>query len=131
MELYDYINQSLPKTNLPPITPPNFNGREYKDGYPELTADSRLWIELFMITDSPNHQLSDQLMIIRRTGAILVQDPQYGFAINIVIDPTGQRGWESQQQYDQERQYLVPYGNQLISTLAELRRRYDQKTIIW
>ena len=65
MELYDYINQSLPKTNLPPIAPPNFSGREYKDGYPELTADSRLWIELFMITDSPDHKLSDQLMIIR------------------------------------------------------------------
>jgi hypothetical protein len=124
MELYDYIQQSI----APPLE--NALGRVYEDRYPELTNDSRLWIELFMITDSPNHKLSDMMMYIRATGAILVPDQQWGYVIQPVIDSTGQKGWQSQQQYEQERKYLVPYGNALISALADLRRRYEQKLIV-
>jgi hypothetical protein len=120
----DYIQQSI----QPPLE--NTLGRVYQDRYPELTNDSRLWLELFMITDSPDHKLSDQLMIIRATGAILVPDQQWGYVIQPVIDSTGQKGWQSQQQYEQERKYLVPYGNALISALADVRRRYEQKLIV-
>ncbi|MBU2703898.1 hypothetical protein Ga0466249_005048 [Sporomusaceae bacterium BoRhaA] len=124
MELYDYIQQSI----QPPLE--NSLGRVYQDQYPELTNDSRLWLELFMITDSPDHRLSDQLMIIRATGAILVPDQQWGYVIQPVIDSTGQKGWQSQQQYEQERQYLVPYTQTLITALMDLRRGYEQKLIV-
>lgn len=54
---------------------------------------------------------------------------QWEYTIQPVIDSAGRTGWQSQQQYDQERKYLEPYGNQLIAALAELRRRYDQKLV--
>ncbi len=134
MELYDYIQQSTPqlvsKPNLPPIQPLNFGGYEYKDGYEYSPPDSKLWIALMKMVDSPDHRLTDILKCIRNTGAMLVPDQQWGYAIRPVIDPAGQKGWKSQQQYDQEKQYLVPYGNQIISALAELRRRHEQKLIV-
>jgi hypothetical protein len=134
MELYDYIQQSssisVSKPNLPPIQPLNFGGYEYKDGYEHSPPDSKLWIAFMKMVDSPDHRLTDILKYIRNTGTMLVPDQQWGYIIRPVIDPAGKQGWQSQQQYDQEKQYLVPYGNQLIAALAELRRRYEQKLIV-
>ncbi|MDU2063766.1 MAG: hypothetical protein E6713_02910 [Sporomusaceae bacterium] len=126
MELYDYIQQSIK-----PVPIENTMGRVYEDRHSDFTADSRLWIELFMIVDKENRELADVLMYIRGTGAILTPDQTFGYVIQPVIDPSGRLGWVSQQQYEKERQYLLPYANLLIESLKELRRRYDQKLIIW
>ena len=120
MEIYDYV-----KPPLPPI-PPLFGsdmGKSYQDRYYQYSPnDSRLWLELFAISDNHNRQVAQQLEIIRATGAWLILDQQYGFKIQPVI---GVNGWESIEQYNQERQYLMQHMQVMIQSLGELRRRYD------
>lgn len=128
MELYDYIQ--IPKL-LSPI-PPLFGsdmGQYYQDKYYRYSPnDSRLWLELFIITDKlAGRELTVQLEIIRNTGAVLVLDQQHGFRINPVI---GINGWESIEQYNQERQYLIDHMQTMIQSLGELRRRYDSGKIV-
>jgi len=125
MEIYDYVKP------LPPPIPPLFGsdmGQSYRDKYYQYSPnDSRLWLELFLITDNADRTLGEKLEYIRNTGAILVLDQQYGFKIQPVI---GFNGWESIEQYNQERQYLMGHMQTMIQSLGELRRRYDHGKII-
>jgi hypothetical protein len=122
MELYDYIQ--IPKQASPLIG--SDLGYSYKDSYEYSPNDSWLWIELFVITDKFNRELAKQLEIIRAAGAILVLNPQYGFSIQPVIDPNGQKGWKNVEQYNAERKYLMPYSNMLIESLKQLRNFYER-----
>jgi len=129
MELYDYIQ--MPKS-LPPI-PPLLGadmGTVYQDRYQYPSNDSKLWLELFTITDKHNKNLAEQLDIIRATGANLVFNPQYGFGIQPVFDHNGIMGWKNIEQYQVERERLVPHDDILIQSLGELRHRYDSGKII-
>jgi hypothetical protein len=122
MEIYDYV-QKQPKP-LPPIG--SDLGYSYKDSYEYSPNDSWLWLELFIITDKCNRELAKQLEIIRATGAIFIIDNHYGFIIQPVIDPAGQKGWKNIEQYNEERKYLMPYSNLLIESLKQLRIFYEK-----
>ena len=58
--------------------------------------------------------------------AIFIIDNQYGFIIQPVIDPNGQKGWKNIEQYNEERKYLMPYSNILIESLKQLRIFYEK-----
>jgi len=123
MELYDYIQ--IPKP-IPPLFGADM-GQLYQDRYYQHSPnDSRLWLELFAISDSADRILTEKLEYIRTTGAVLILDQQCGFRINPVI---GVNGWESINQYNQERQYLMQHMQAMIQSLGELRRRYDSGKI--
>ncbi|MCX7779623.1 MAG: hypothetical protein N2491_01755 [Negativicutes bacterium] len=128
MELYDFIQQH-PKHHEAVL---NHFGRVYRDQYPYSPADSHLWLELFIIADTvtPNKQLFERLDYIRRVGANLVRDDQFGFVVKPIIDPQGFRGWMSQEQYDIEKQCLNDFTDVLIMCLRELRKRYDTGRMI-
>lgn len=130
MEIYDYIQ--MPKPSLPPIPPmPGSDmGVIYQDRYNYPVWDSKLWLELFIITDKHNRNLAEQLDIIRATGAELVFNQQFGFSIQPIIDFEGIFGWKNIEQYQAERERLVPHSDILIQSLGELRRKYDSGKII-
>ena len=126
MELYDYIQ-------IPQPIPPLFGsemGVSYQDRYNYPAWDSKLWLELFVITDKHSRDLAQQLDIIRATGAELEFNQQYGFSIKPIIDFHGITGWKNVEQYQIERERLVPHSDILIQSLGELRRRYDSGKII-
>lgn len=127
MALYDYV-----KPSLPPILPlfGSDMGVIYQDRYNYPSNDSKLWLELFIITDKANRNLAEQLDIIRATGATLELNQQYGFIIKPIIDFEGIIGWQNAEQYQRERERLVPHSDILIQSLGELRRRYDSGIII-
>jgi len=129
LELYDYIQPDLP---IPPKPPDLFAGMgySYEDLYPHSPNDSRLWIELFMIAASMNHDMAKRLEYVRNVGAWLILDQTYGFVIRPIIDPMGMNGWTSDEQYNQQgRNQLSVYGQQVVQCLGILRRRFDQGRI--
>ena len=126
LELYDYIKPDSP---IPPKPPDLFAGMGYsfKDRYPYSPNDSRLWVELYILASSVNHDMAVRLEYVRNTGAWLVLDDTYGFIIQPVI---GQYGWESYEHYQREGQHqLSVYSQQVVRCLGDLRRRYDQGRI--
>lgn len=123
MELYDYVKPSL--SPIPPLLGADM-GKSYQDKYQYSPNDSRLWLELFAISDKEDRTLTEKLEYIRTTGALLLLDQQYGFKIQPVI---GVNGWESINQYNQERQYLIEHMQTMIHSLGELRHRYDSGKI--
>jgi hypothetical protein len=142
MALYDHIRVPVPPTIGPPPAIPNmppppvpsaaqpslfdaFGGVKHEDLYPYSPWDSSLWLELFIIADEVNHEFTVRLEWLRAVGANLMLDPQFGFRIMPIIDPTGTNGWNSQQHFEKERECLDPYYNQVVEALKELRRRYD------
>ena len=144
MAIYDYLNTNTPPPPPPPpplIKPPQNQrsstepyhselGLAYQDLYPS-PQDSPLWLELFIIADQITPKLAEALEYIKTVGAILQFDQYYGFVIEPIVDPRGANGWNSRTEYDHEREsYLIPYTQQLIQTLGELRQRYDSKRII-
>ncbi len=131
MELYDYIN--VASGPMPPQHHTNVTaslGKVFRDLYPYSPEDSLLWMELFQITASWNHEnLASMLAYLRNVGARLIPDERFGFVLQPVIDPTGFRGWPSQADYDREKQCLNKYTQVLIEALVELRRRYNEGRI--
>jgi len=119
MELYDYIQMPKP---IPSLFGADM-GQSYQDKYYQHSPkDSRLWLELFAIADKVDRTLSEKLEYIRNTGAVLLIDQQYGFKIQPVI---GFNGWQSIEQYNQEREYLMVHMQTMLQSLGELRCRYD------
>ncbi|MDR3561241.1 MAG: hypothetical protein P4N59_07375 [Negativicutes bacterium] len=145
MALYDHIKRPSPPATFgppppipvmavpPPPPTPAFQqksifesfGRSYWDMYGFSPHDSNLWLELFIIADEiAGIDLVNRLVYIRQVGAWLVQDPQFGFRIEKIIDPDGVKGWSSIEQFQQEIQCLEPYGNEVMAALKELSVRY-------
>ena len=125
MALYDYIQ---PEPPIPPKPPDLFAGMGYsfEDKYPYSPNDSRLWLELFMIASSINHDMAVRLEYVRNTGAWLVANQQWGFIIQPVIDPAGVTGWTSLDHYNAEgRHQLSVYSQQVVQALQILRRKFD------
>lgn len=124
MELYDYIMQ--PETVSRPDRQ-QFNhahplGHYYQDRYPYQTPDTNLWLALFWMVDPVDRRLAEVLEYIRAVGAYLTPDPQYGYRIQPIIGPNG---WASMNEYNQEREYLMPHIQTMLQALGDLRRRYD------
>lgn len=128
MELHDYINQRNPDHHTAVVSR---MGTCYRDQYPYSPEDSFLWLELFTIASLANHELAQRLVIIRAVGASLILNAQYGFIIEPIIDPSGFKGWHSIEEYNYEKQQqnLNYYAPQLLNSLAELRRRYNNNLI--
>lgn len=94
------------------------SGTEYHDRYEYPTTDGELWLDLFAMADSAaGERLATTLEIIRNTGATLEPSDKYGYIIRPVI---GDRGWQTLQEYENERARLVPFTKILLELLGRL-----------
>lgn len=95
---------------------PIFPGIEFIDnlgGY-----DSNLWLELFIRADKINPDLAQRLMYLRNVGCRLHESDKFGYAIMPIDDFWEQSG----SKYEEEKQCLVPYREEIIRLLRGLRK---------
>lgn len=95
---------------------PIFPGTEFVDnlgGY-----DSNLWLELFMRADKLNPDLAQRLMYLRNVGCRLSESDKFGYVIMPIEDYWEQSG----SVYEEEKQCLVPYREDIIRLLRGLRK---------
>ena len=159
MALYENIKPNLPVPPPPPPIinkpvntrpqQPQTNlfqqdiGYAYHDFYPYSPEDSDLWLELFVITDRVNRDFTERLFLIRSRGTQLILDQQFGFRLQPIINPNDTSGWHercnsnrpdcnncSDPCYEKGRAQIMPYANEFIRALGELRKKYDNGWII-
>lgn len=89
-------------------------------------GDSELWLYLFTKARGRSFELHARLFYLRSAGAVLVPSKKYGYMIKALVDPEGKKGFVSNEVYNQEKQCLDLYKNEVISLLEELRRWKDR-----
>lgn len=89
------------------------------DPYPLVTDDAELWVKLLFTVYHKDRYLWGVLTWLRAVGASLekTNNPNIPYKIVPII---GADGWQSQAEYDKEKQYLVPYTSLLIEVLQTL-----------
>ena len=80
-------------------------------------GDSDLWMELFMLADVFDPELSGILQWLRNTGTMLKPDPKFNYKL---VPYVGDEGWSSEAEYRQESVALKPYKTQLVYCLKKL-----------
>jgi hypothetical protein len=86
------------------------------DPYADYSPRDHLqWLSLLQRAEKINHELYARLFFLRGTGTTLVPNPKWGYIFQPVIGPNG---WESLEQYNQEKNCLNDYGNQVIALLS-------------
>lgn len=99
-----------------------FPGSVYCDEYGGY--DSDLWIELFILAGDISEDFARRLIYLRKAGCRLQKHKKFGYVIVPVI---GKEGWESKEIYDNEKQCLFPYREDLIVIFKILRRQFGEK----
>lgn len=77
-------------------------------------SDSALWLMLFAEAYKIDQDFAAILFYIRGGGTVLEKDKDFGYRLVPVI---GECGWPSQDYYNQEKQWLNRYGDQLMMLL--------------
>lgn len=85
--------------------------------YPVSPDDSDLWMDLFMYADKLDPDMAAILQYLRNSGTKLVKHNKWGYRL---VPHVGPEGWESEEQYKREAEYLKPYRAQLVMMLKKL-----------
>lgn len=79
--------------------------------------DNKLWLDLLCKAREIDLNFYAVLHYLRSIGTILVKDEKFNYRLQPHIHPGA---WESIQQWEEEKQYLVKYQKDLIRILKEL-----------
>lgn len=94
------------------------DGAMFSDPYPYLADDAELWLVFLASAHTEDPELFWRLNYLRGAGTSLVY---VGKKIKYRLEPIiGDRGWESQEQYDKEKQCLNDYVDVLVKLLNDL-----------
>lgn len=83
----------------------------------DTPEDSDLWLSLLAKAHESNFELFAILDYLRGTGVKLVKSPKHNYRLEPII---GEDAWISLEQYQKEKQYLLPYTDELARLLKEL-----------
>ena len=93
------------------------------DPYPLITDDGELWLKLLFNAHKKNRYLFGILMWIRTVGARLEKtgnkDMPYKI-VPIIATEDMREGWQSNAEWEQEKQNLVPFINDLVEVIKLL-----------
>lgn len=78
------------------------------------------WLNLLQAAERKNRELYARLFYLRGTGTKMIPNQQWGFIFQPVI---GLNGWQSIEQYNQEKACLNDYSNLLIELLNSLQNQ--------
>ena len=103
-------------------------GQVFADPRPDIDGESNLWVTLFVAADLIDPRLSDSLFGFRCIGARLLSTEDGKYVIRPHIDPSGDCGFRSQNDYrDEATRWLQPFAPQvklLLGNLAEANKKW-------
>lgn len=150
-DLFATINQApqtslfgepLPKTRAPQLTPvqaaargekhkpdnKHSMGKVFQDPRPDFQEDSELWLIILVEADKVDVRLWDALLGFRCVGTRLFPTADSSYVIRPHIDPSGDCGWRSVEEYKAEAvKWLGPFGEQvklLLKNLGQARNAW-------
>lgn len=85
----------------------------------ESPQDSQDWLDLFIVAQK-NRELYARLFYLRGAGTRLVRNRQWGYVFQPVI---GVNGWKSMEEYNQEKQCLNMYRDEVVALLLKTANR--------
>jgi len=107
----DVVNEKYPYMR-------NMTGTVIIDPYANYSPeDHNFWLNLLQMAENKNRELYARLFYLRGVGTKLIPNKQWGFVFQPVIGPNG---WNSIDQYNQEKTCLNDYGDQVIELLRLL-----------
>ncbi len=110
----DIINEKYPYMR-------GMTGTVIIDPYANYSPEDHIqWLTLLQMAEAKNRELYARLFFLRGAGTKLVPNHQWGFIFQPVI---GLNGWDSLEQYNQEKTCLSDYSQVVIELLRELQVR--------
>lgn len=102
----------------------HFMGKVYQDPRPDIDDDSELWVTLPVEADKLEPKLWGALLGFRCIGArLLPVEGTEAYALRPYIDPSGDCGFRSQEEYrDEAERWLRPHEAQLKFLLANVQK---------
>lgn len=98
-------------------------GKVYLDPRPDIDDGSEEWVTLLAEADRINPKLWDALLGFRCIGARLLETTDGAYVLRPHIDPSGDSGFRSQEEYRLEAErWLKPNADQVKQLLANLRK---------
>lgn len=96
---------------------------------PDLQGDASKWAMLLRLAHENNEQFYGVLHGIRAGGTILKEAKTASgikrWILHPIIDPSGNKGWASQDEYNEAREkFLMPYKQELSELLSQLYVRW-------
>ncbi len=89
----------------------------------DLAEDTLLWQELLADAAELSDRYHDVLRGIRTKGTVLKQNSKGAFIIRPVIDPSGRRGWKSENEYKEWRdRWVKKYIPNILEALDRLSK---------
>lgn len=102
-------------------------GKMYLDPRPDIDDDSELWVTLLVEADKMDTKLWDAFLGFRCIGARLLPTVDGGYVLRPHIDPSGNGGFRSQEEYKEEaRRWLHPHKEQIKILLSNLEKARKQ-----
>ena len=97
-----------------------WGGMIFSDPFPQVTKDSELWISLLMHVYDIDRYLYGILLYLRGVGAILTPtgNPDVPYKIIPIVDKD--RAWSSIEEWEREKQWLVPHTKALIEGMKQV-----------
>lgn len=97
------------------------------DPRPDLVEDSILWATFLKHAVQLNFEVYGVLHGFRCMGSRLKHNSKGDLVIRPDIDPTGNRAWKTQQEYDQAKErYLIPHQTEIKRLLDKLGDEFDE-----
>jgi len=81
-------------------------------------SDEKLWERIFSDSEIPE-DMKARLRYMKDVGTRIIPDPDFGYRLQPII---GAKGWESMEQYDQEKECLLKYRAIITHVFKMLRR---------
>lgn len=96
------------------------------DPYPSKLNDSKLWERLLDLALSTDEYMAGILYWYRAVGTKLVLNTKHGFVMEPIITNGETWGWRDRKEWNEERQWLLPYKDLVSKLLIELRIEVTQ-----
>lgn len=115
------------KSRSNPVISPVINEDLIADPRPDLAEDSILWTAFLKHAAQLNLEIYGVLHGFRCMGSRLKHNSKGDLVIRPDIDPTGNRAWKTQQEYDQAKErYLIPHQTEIKRLLDKLGDEFDE-----